>query len=46
LEEVLAREKFRRWLSQDEAMQFVADVRVLADLVPDPPVQSHRETAK
>lgn len=45
LEEVLAREKFRRWLSLDEAMQFVADVRVLADLLPDPPVQSHRETA-
>lgn len=45
LEEVLARNKFRRWLSQDEATRFVADIRVLADMVPDPPVGSSRETA-
>jgi predicted nucleic acid-binding protein len=45
LEEVLSRDKFRHWLSQDEAAQFVADVRVLADIVSDPPVGSSRETA-
>lgn len=37
LEMVLARDKFRRWLSEGEAGQFVADVTVLADVVPDPP---------
>lgn len=31
---VLAREKFRRWLSEDEAARFVADVSVLADVGP------------
>ncbi len=44
LEEVLYRDKFRRWLSQGEAAQFVADVRILADVVSDPPVLSSRET--
>jgi putative PIN family toxin of toxin-antitoxin system len=44
LEEVLFRDKFRRWLSRDEAAQLVADVRILAEVVPDPPVASRRET--
>jgi putative PIN family toxin of toxin-antitoxin system len=42
LDEVLARPKFRRWLTVDEAHQFVADLRVIADEVDDPteePVQ-------
>lgn len=33
LETVLSRDKFRRWLSQEEANRFVADVGVLADVV-------------
>ena len=45
LEEVLSRDKFRRWLSVEEVAQFVAGVRVLADVVSDPPVGSGRETA-
>ena len=45
LEEVLSRDKFRRWLSLDEAAQFVADIKVLADIVSDPPVGSGWETA-
>jgi putative PIN family toxin of toxin-antitoxin system len=45
LEEVLSRNKFRRWLSVDEAAQFVADIKVLADIVSDPPVGSSWETA-
>jgi predicted nucleic acid-binding protein len=45
LEEVLSRDKFRRWLSVDEAAQFVADVTVLADVVSDPPFGSRREPA-
>lgn len=45
LDEVLARGKFRRWLSEQEAVQFVADVRVLADVVADPGVSSAPETA-
>ena len=45
LEEVLSRDKFRRWLIEDEAAQFVADIKVLADIVPDPPVGSGQETA-
>jgi putative PIN family toxin of toxin-antitoxin system len=44
LETVLARDKFRRWLSKDEASRFVADVRVLAEVVPDPPAMSSRTT--
>lgn len=36
LDEVLARPKFRRWLSADEAQQFVADLKLLADEVEDP----------
>jgi predicted nucleic acid-binding protein len=45
LDEVLSQDKFRRWSSVDEATQFVADIKVLADLVSDPPVGSSRETA-
>lgn len=41
---VLGRDKFRRWLSHDEARRFVADVRLLADVVSDPPSTAHRET--
>lgn len=44
LHEVLLRDKFRRWLSPDEATQFVSDLRVLADMVSDPPVRSTPET--
>jgi putative PIN family toxin of toxin-antitoxin system len=35
LTEVLAREKFRRWLSAEEAQQFAAAVREICDLHPD-----------
>ncbi len=45
LDTVLARDKFRRWLSEDEANRFVADVSVLADVIPDPPEASTRATA-
>ncbi len=44
LTEVLAREKFRRWLTEDEAGRFVADVARIADLVPDPPAAPQRQT--
>lgn len=36
LDEVLTRDKFRRWLSEDDAHQFVADLKVIADEVEDP----------
>ncbi|HZI97489.1 MAG TPA: putative toxin-antitoxin system toxin component, PIN family [Actinomycetales bacterium] len=42
---VLSRDKFRRWLSDDEAVRFVAGVSVLADVIPDPPAASRRQTA-
>ena len=42
---MLRRDKFRRWLSTSEAAQFVAAIRILADIVPDPPAASNRETA-
>lgn len=45
LDMVLARDKFRRWLSNDEARRFVADVGVLAEVIPDPPSASGRSTA-
>ena len=45
LETVLGRDKFRSWLSHDDARRFVADVRILADVVPDPPATAHRVTA-
>jgi uncharacterized protein len=41
---VLARPKFRRWLSEDEAKQFVDDVKALADVVPDPPLPTEQVT--
>lgn len=36
LETVLLRDKFRRWLSEEEARRFTADIGVMADIVPDP----------
>lgn len=45
LDTVLAREKFRRWLSEEEARRFVAAVRALADVIPDPPAPTSRATA-
>ena len=37
LGEVLARAKFRRWLTEEEAERFVGDLRRIADEVTDPP---------
>ena len=37
LREVLAREKFRRWLSVEDAAAFVDDVVLLANPIDDPP---------
>lgn len=45
LRTVLAREKFRRWLTEDEASRFVSGVSAVADVRPDPPASSRRETA-
>lgn len=45
LREVLARTKFRRWLTLDEARQFVRNVRDLADERPDPPPPVTRRSA-
>jgi putative PIN family toxin of toxin-antitoxin system len=45
LREVLARTKFRRWLSLDEASQFVRNVRDLAEELPDPPPPATRRSA-
>ena len=39
---VLAREKFRRWMTEDEAVRFVDDVRTVADVVPDPPLSTEQ----
>ena len=44
LDLVLARSKFRRWLSEEEARQFVSDVRILADVIPDAPAPPTRVT--
>ncbi len=44
LEAVLAREKFRRWLSEHEAARFVVGIGVLCDLVPDPPAAAPAQT--
>lgn len=41
---VLARDKFRRWLTVDEAARFVGDVSALADTVADPPVTAEPQT--
>jgi putative PIN family toxin of toxin-antitoxin system len=45
LGEVLFREKFRRWLREDEASRFVADIRTLADMIADPPPAVEAVTA-
>ena len=37
LSEVLLREKFRRWLTVDDAEQFFAGIASIADVVDDPP---------
>lgn len=42
LREVLARSTFRRWLTLDEARQFVRNVRDLAEGLPDPPPAARR----
>ena len=39
LERVLLRQKFRRYVSEKEARTFVAMVRELASISPDPPAQ-------
>lgn len=36
LADVLARRKFRRWLTDDEATAFVGAVGLVADVLPDP----------
>jgi uncharacterized protein len=45
LREVLARSKFRRWLTLDELRQFVRNVRDLAEELPDPPTPATRRSA-
>lgn len=45
LEDVLLRAKFRRWLTVDEARQFVGNLRALADMAPDPPPSKTRRSA-
>jgi putative PIN family toxin of toxin-antitoxin system len=45
LGEALFREKFQRWLREDEVSQFVAGVRTLADVVADPPAATEAATA-
>jgi putative PIN family toxin of toxin-antitoxin system len=45
LAEVLARRKFRRWLTVEDAKRFVAAVSVIAELNPDPPPSATVSTA-
>lgn len=45
LRDVLSRPKFRRWISNEEAQRFVADLRLLADEVADPPSGGPPRTA-
>jgi putative PIN family toxin of toxin-antitoxin system len=45
LGEVLFRGKFRRWIREDEASRFVADIRTLADMIADPPAAVEAVTA-
>ena len=45
LSTVLAREKFRRWLTIDQASRFVDDVRVLSDVLADPPAPAQQVSA-
>lgn len=40
LSEVLMRAKFRRWLTEEEAVAYVQFLRSHATLVPDPPAES------
>ncbi len=44
LETVLARAKFRRYVSAEDARRYVAMVRELAEVVSDPPVSAARLT--
>jgi putative PIN family toxin of toxin-antitoxin system len=44
LETVLARPKFRRYLSADDARRFVTLVREFADVVDDPPASDEQLT--
>jgi len=37
VDDVLARPKFRRWLTLDEATRFVHNLRELSDVISDPP---------
>src|SRR5215213_1562852 len=39
LEGVLSRDKFRRWLSSEEARRFVAGIAGIAETRPDPPAE-------
>ena len=45
LEAVLARERFRRWLTTDEAEQFLSNLHVLAEVVEVPAPSSQPLTA-
>ena len=45
LSTVLAREKFRRWLTIDQASRFVDDVRALSDVLADPPAPAQQVSA-
>ena len=45
LSTVLAREKFRRWLTIDQASRFVDDVRALSDVLDDPPASAQQVSA-
>lgn len=45
LEDVLSRERLRRWLTQQEVMAFVAKLRLGATLVNDPPTPTAPITA-
>ena len=45
LSTVLARGKFRRWLTEDDAHRFVADIRALSDVLADPPSPARQVTA-
>lgn len=42
--ETVLRLKFRHWLIEEEADRFIADVRVLADMVADPAASPDRQT--
>lgn len=44
LEQVLRRDKFRRWLTIPEVLQFVAGIRTLAEMAIDPPPAQRQAT--